>query len=45
LEGDLAAIKEIADRLDGKPKQAMEVSGKLSLEQIIAGSWQDSGAL
>jgi hypothetical protein len=38
LEGDLSAIKEIADRLDGKPKRAMEVSGRLTLEQIIAAS-------
>ena len=32
-EGDnsLAAIKEIADRLDGKPAQAVEMSGGLAL--------------
>lgn len=27
VEGDMAAIKELGDRLDGKPSQAMEVSG------------------
>ena len=26
--GEIAAIKEIADRLDGKPMQATEVTGK-----------------
>ncbi len=25
LEGDMAAIREVADRLDGKPQQAIEV--------------------
>ena len=27
LAGDMAAIKEIGDRLDGRPKQQTEVSG------------------
>lgn len=27
-QGDIAAIREIGDRLDGKPKQATEVSGE-----------------
>lgn len=27
----LAAIKEVADRLDGKPAQAMEMSGSLAV--------------
>lgn len=27
LDGDVTAIKEVGDRLDGKPKQASEVSG------------------
>lgn len=27
LNGDVAAMKEIGDRLDGKPKQAAEVTG------------------
>lgn len=26
-EGDLAAIKELGDRLDGKPSQSTEISG------------------
>lgn len=26
-DGDMAAVKEIGDRLDGKPKQAAEISG------------------
>ncbi len=29
LEGDMAAIREVADRLDGKPHQAVEVSGSI----------------
>jgi len=27
ISGDIQAIKEVGDRLDGKPKQATEVSG------------------
>jgi hypothetical protein len=27
-EGEISAIKEIADRLDGKPMQATEITGK-----------------
>lgn len=27
LDGDIQAIKEVADRLDGKPKQQSEISG------------------
>ena len=27
MDGDMAAIKEVGDRLDGRPKQATEVSG------------------
>lgn len=40
-EGDVAAIKEVGDRLDGKPKQATELSGpdgtpiKTSLEVVF----------
>lgn len=26
-EGDVSALKEVGDRIDGKPKQATEVSG------------------
>ncbi len=29
--GDVQAIKEIADRLDGKPAQAVEMSGSLAV--------------
>lgn len=28
LEGDMSAIKEIGDRLDGKPAQAVDVAGQ-----------------
>lgn len=28
LKGDIAAMKEIGDRLDGKPKQAVEGAGE-----------------
>jgi len=28
LEGDMTAMKEIGDRLDGKPKQAVEQTGE-----------------
>lgn len=27
MDGDIAALKEIGDRLDGKPKQQIEASG------------------
>lgn len=27
LEGDTTALKEVADRIDGKPKQQTEISG------------------
>lgn len=27
MEGDMQAIKEIGDRLEGRPKQAQEISG------------------
>ncbi|WP_165435512.1 hypothetical protein [Bradyrhizobium sp. Leo121] len=30
-ENSLAAIKEVADRLDGKPAQAVEMSGGLAI--------------
>jgi len=29
IEGDMAATREIGDRLDGKPAQAIEMSGSL----------------
>jgi hypothetical protein len=36
--GDLAAIREIADRLDGRPGQAAETSGELAIpyEEALA---------
>jgi hypothetical protein len=39
LSGDLAAIREIIDRLEGKPRQAMEHSGRLTLEELVAASF------
>ena len=30
-KGDVAAIKEIADRLDGRPTRSVEVSGGLAI--------------
>lgn len=41
MEGDVSALKEIGDRLDGKPTQATEITGKdgqpipVSLEVIF----------
>ena len=32
--GDLAALKEMGDRLDGKPTQAVQVAGKLEITKI-----------
>lgn len=31
IEGDMPAIKELADRVDGKSKQATELSGSLDI--------------
>ena len=39
-EGDLAAMKEINDRLDGKPQQAVEHSG--SIAQLTHEQWLDT---
>ncbi len=33
--GDMAAIKEIGDRLDGRPTQAIEASGEISYNIIL----------
>lgn len=33
-EGDLQAIKEFGDRMDGKPSQAVSVSGGLNISGI-----------
>lgn len=35
MEGDMAAVKELGDRLDGKPKQAIEHSGDAENPVII----------
>lgn len=35
LDGDLAAIKEILDRVDGKPKQSMDIDGQLITREKI----------
>ena len=34
MEGDVAALKEIGDRLDGKATQAIDVSGHVQIERI-----------
>tara|TARA_R110000803_G_scaffold210685_1_gene283166 strand:- start:4478 stop:4792 length:315 start_codon:yes stop_codon:yes gene_type:complete len=39
-EGDLAALKEINDRLDGKPMQSLEHSG--SIAQLTHEQWLDT---
>ena len=31
LDGDIAAMKEIGDRLDGRPAQSVDVSGSLGV--------------
>jgi hypothetical protein len=36
IEGDVTAIKEIGDRLDGKPAQAITGEGGGALEIVIA---------
>lgn len=35
LKGDVAAIREFADRLDGRPKQAIEHSGEIKGNTIV----------
>ncbi len=40
LEGDIAAIKELGDRLDGKPTQAVQVDQSVqitSIEMVLVG--------
>ena len=39
LDGDLQAIKELGNRLDGKPAQAVQadVGGTVTIEQVIYG--------
>jgi hypothetical protein len=42
--GDLAAIREIIDRLEGKPRQAVEHSGRMTLEELVAASFDSPPA-
>jgi hypothetical protein len=42
--GDLAAIREIFDRLERKPRQAVEHSGRMTLEELVAASFDSSPA-
>lgn len=42
-KGQGAAFKTIAGYAHGMPGQTLEVKGKLSLEQILARSWQPKG--
>jgi hypothetical protein len=37
--GDLAAIREIVDRLEGKPRQAVEHSERMTLEELVLASF------
>jgi hypothetical protein len=37
--GDLGAILEIADRLEGKPRQSMEHSGRMTLAELVEASY------
>ena len=34
MEGDVTALKEIGDRLDGKPTQAVDLGGELEITKI-----------
>ncbi len=34
LDGDVTALKEIGDRLDGKPTQAVELGGEVAITKI-----------
>lgn len=42
-EGNLAAISMLADRLDGKPKQQVDVKADTSLTVILAQTLPDGG--
>lgn len=39
--GIVAAAQFLADRAAGKPKQALDVTGSLTLEDLVAGSRED----
>lgn len=34
LEGDLAAIKEVFDRIDGKPKQSIDMAAEVTQKNV-----------
>lgn len=36
LEGDVSALKEIGDRLDGRPAQTIEMSGDMTMRHCFA---------
>jgi hypothetical protein len=40
FEGDVVAIKELGNRIDGMPKQAVEHSGEGLIVQIVQGGHQ-----
>lgn len=42
--GDIPAIKEIFDRIDGKPHQSVDLDGQLSGEWTITWQNQNSGS-
>ena len=35
LKGDMRAMEFVADRLDGKPVQAIEVSGQVAIRYVV----------
>lgn len=37
IDGDMAALKEIADRLDGKPSQQVEIDHAGSMNYVVSG--------
>jgi hypothetical protein len=34
-KGDLLALKEFGDRIDGKPAQAVDLSGQLEISRLV----------
>jgi len=44
-EGDMQAIREIGDRLDGKPAQAIDVAGTLDIKPVSRMSDDDLEAI
>lgn len=41
LRGDMQAAKEILDRVEGKVTKKLEHSGRMTLEDLVGGSWND----